>query len=152
MLPEETRSHSALIDTYFRIVATDTYERFSDIITDDCTFSLMPIGYTFKGKKDVMRFVTTAGGARRHDKESKITITNWFATGEHFCVEYEHSFIVDLLNSRMTIDGYCLVVHIVDGKFDAFREYINPSRISISVLTTYILRMLPFASRIRGRK
>jgi hypothetical protein len=38
MLPEDTNSHGHLIDTYLSIVATDTYERLSDIITDDCTF------------------------------------------------------------------------------------------------------------------
>ena len=52
----------------------------------------------------------------------------------------------------MTIDGYCIVFHMVDGKFDAIREYINPSSIVISVLTTFVLRILPFASRMRSPK
>lgn len=147
--PELIRSNDPLIDTYFGIVATDAYERFSDIITDDCSFSLMPIGHTFKGKKEVMRFVRTSGVTRRHDSRSKIVITNWFATDDHLCVEYEHYAIVKIFKLRIRIDGYCLVFHMVDGKFDAIREYINPSSIATSVLTTFVLRALPFASRLR---
>lgn len=149
ILPEQIKSDDPLIETYFGIVATDAYERFSDIITDNCTFSLMPIGRTFKGKEDVMRFVMTSGSARRHDRKSRILITNWFAAGDHLCVEYEHYAIIRPFKLRIKIDGYCLVFHIAHGKFDAIREYINPSRLAISVLTTFVLRVLPFASRLR---
>lgn len=150
--PGQIMSSNPLIDAYFGMVATDDYERFSDIITDDCTFSLMPIGHTFKGKHDIMRFVTTSGGARTHDDTSMITITNWFSNGDYLCVEYDHSAIINPFKRRITIDGYCIVFHMMDGKFDAIREYINPSSIVMSLLTTFVLRILPFASRIRSPK
>jgi hypothetical protein len=41
------------------------------------------------------------------------------------------------------IDGYCLVFHIRDGKFDAIREYINPSNLVTSLLVVLLLRLLP---------
>jgi hypothetical protein len=152
MPADQTGSHIALIDAYFDIVATDAYERFSEIITDDCTFSLMPIGHTFKGKKDVMHFVMTSGGARKHDRKSTIAISNWFTDGVYFCVEYDHSSIVRFLRRRITIDGYCMVFHMTDGKFDEIREYINPSSIAGAMLTTLVLRLLPFASRMRSAR
>lgn len=147
-----TGTNDSLVDRYFEIVRSDAYERFGDIITDDCAFTLMPIGHTFKGRKDVMAFVMSAGGARRHDRLSDVHITNWFTTGEHLCVEYEHELIIRLLRHRTRIDGYCLVFHIRDGRFDEIREYINPSGIGTGILTTYILRILPLAAWIRGRR
>ncbi|GAA2758377.1 hypothetical protein GCM10009872_37370 [Actinopolymorpha rutila] len=146
-----TESNDSLIDRYFEIVRTDAYERFGDIITDDCAFTLMPIGHTFRGRADVMGFVMSAGGARKHDDRSDVHITNWFTTGEHLCVEYEHQLIIRLLRRRTTIDGYCLVFHIRDGRFDEIREYINPSGVAMGILTTYVLRILPLAARIRAR-
>jgi len=122
--PDQIRSHNALIGAYFDVVATDEYERFADPITDECTFSLMPIGHTFRGKKNVMDFVTTAGSNRKHDNKSTITITNWFADGSHFCVEYDHSSIVPLLfNRRITIEGYCMVFHMADGQHVSFGSF-----------------------------
>ena len=98
-----------------------------------------------------MDFVTTAGSNRKHDSKSTITITNWLADGSHFCVD--HSSIVPLLFNRwITIEGYCMVFHMADGKFDEVREYINPPGIVVAMLTTCVLRLLPFASRMRGRK
>jgi hypothetical protein len=41
------------------------------------------------------------------------------------------------------IDGYCLVFHIRDGKFDVIREYINPSNLVTSLLVVLLLRLLP---------
>lgn len=147
-----TRTNDELIDEYFEIVKSDAYEHFEDIITDDCTFALMPIGHTFTGRDDVMGFVMLAGGARKHDRRSDVRITNWFTTGEYLCVEYEHELIISLLHYRTKIDGYCLVFHMRDGQFDEIREYINPSGIAMGILTTYILRILPFAAKIKARR
>lgn len=147
----QTKTNDRLINEYFEIVKSDAYDRFGDIITDDCTFALMPIGHTFKGRKDVMGFVMSAGGARKHDRRSHVRITNWFTSGEYLCVEYEHELIVRLLRYRTKIDGYCLVFHMRDGKFDEIREYINPSGIAMGIMTTYILRILPLAAKIKAR-
>lgn len=140
-----------LIDEYFEIIESDDYDRFGDIITNDCTFVLMPIGHTFKGRDEVMAFARSAGGARTHDRRSRVRITNWFRARDQLCVEYEHELIVKLLGYRIKIDGYCLVFHMRDGKFDQIREYINPSGIAMGVLTTYILRILPLVAKIKAR-
>lgn len=148
----ESKINDRLIEEYFDIVATDAYERFADIITEDCVFQFMPIGHTFKGRSAVMSFVLTSGGARKHDKKSQVTITNWFKNDEYFCVEYEHALIINALHYRTKIDGYCLVFHIRDGKFDEVREYLNPSSTVMSFMTTYILRILPYAAGIKARR
>ena len=58
--------------------------------------------------------------------------------------------IVRIFKRRIRIDGYCTVFHMTGGKFDMIREYINPSSVAISILTTYVLRILPLASWMRS--
>lgn len=147
----DTTAGDALIDNYFKIVKSDAYDRFGDLITDDCTFALMPIGHTFRGRDEVMAFVLSAGGARQHDQRSQVRITNWFRTDANLCVEYEHYAIIRVLRYRIKIDGYCMVFHIREGRFDEIREYINPSSIVIGILTTCLLRILPLAASVRTR-
>ena len=147
-----TSANEKLIHAYLEIVATDDYEDFGTLLTDDCTFSLMPIGYTFKGRQDIMAFVETAGDRRTHDEQSKVVIRNWFTDGPYLCVEYDHTALVKALHFRMKVDGYCWVFHIRDGKFDTIREYINPSRLSISFFTVFVLRLLPLIARLKARR
>lgn len=138
-----------LIERYLVIVADDNYERFGELLTDDCTFTLMPTGHTFSGRDDVMGFVMAAGTRRKHDSQSKVNITNWFTNNEYLVVEYEHGALVK--GVRLKVDGYCLVFHIRDGCFDSIREYINPSTAAISILTTLVSRALPLLTRWRAK-
>ena len=71
---------------------------------------------------------------------------DWFTNGDHVCVEYTHKAIVPGLRLRLTIDGYCLIFHVRDGRFDTIREYINPPNTAAG-LTMYVL--LPYMSRRR---
>jgi ketosteroid isomerase-like protein len=139
-----------LVNKYLQMVAADDYEHFDEVITDDCVFDLKFIGHAFRGRNDVMDFVRTAGGSRTHDNQSTITFTNLMISGDYACVEYEHEFIVKALRIRRKIDGYCLVFHMRDGRFDEIREYINPSSALMSLLVIYGLRLLPLLSRLRG--
>ncbi len=141
-----------LIQTYLEIVATDNYEGFTSLLTDDCIFSLMPIGYTVRGRQEIANFVEMAGNSRRHDAQAQVRISNWFTDGQQLCVEYDHTAIVKALQIRMKIDGYCWVFRIRDGKFDAIREYINPSHLSMSLLTIILLRFLPLLIGWRIRR
>jgi ketosteroid isomerase-like protein len=147
-----TPANAALIQAYLDIVATDDYQRFDALLTADCTFSLMPIGYTFRGLQDVMAFVNFAGNRRRHDDRSHVVFTNQFTDGEQLCVEYEHSVIISGLGVRSKIDGYCLVFHFREGRFDAIREYINPSRLPWVFFTVIILRLYPLMARANVRR
>jgi hypothetical protein len=50
------------------------------------------------------------------------------------------------------IDGYCLVFHMRDGKFDVIRENINPSNVVTGLLLALLPRLLPLAVQRRHRK
>jgi ketosteroid isomerase-like protein len=140
---------AALIERYLAIVENDGYERFGELLTDDCTFTLMPIGRTWSGREEVMSAVMAAGSSRTHDSQSKVNITNWFTNNEYLVVEYEHGALVG--GVRLKIDGYCWVFHIRDGQFDSMREYINPSSVAMSMLISPALRVLPLLARWRRR-
>jgi ketosteroid isomerase-like protein len=138
-----------LIQQYLAIVANDDYERFGELLTDDCSFTLMPIGHTWRGCDNVMSAVMAAGRRRTHDSQSKVNITNWFTNNEYLVVEYEHAALVG--GVRVSIDGYCWVFHIRDGRFDSMREYINPSNAGTSILLSLVLRAYPLLARWRVR-
>ena len=146
-----SQANEALIQAYLQIVATDDYQDFGSLLTDDCTFSLMPIGHTFRVRQEVMAFAETAGNRRRHDDQSKVVISQWFTDGDSLCVEYEHGFILKALHLRSKVDGYCLVFHMREGKFDAMREYINPSRLPWVFYTVIVLRLFPLIVRRKVR-
>jgi len=139
-----------LIERYLAIVENDDYEQFGELLTDDCTFTLMPIGRTWNGRDDVMSVVLAAGSSRTHDSQSKVNITNWFTDNEYLVVEYEHGAVVS--GVRLKIDGYCWVFHIRGGRFDSIREYINPSNAATSILMSLVLRGLPLLARWKARK
>ena len=145
-----SESTQELIAEYLKIVATDDYINFDKLLTPDCKFSLMPAGHTWQGRTQVMAFVTSAGGSRRHDAHSKVTITNWFTDGEQLLVEYRHSALVG--PCRFNVDGYCWVFHIRDGRFDVIREYINPKKFWLSILVTSALRMFPLLLRVNRNR
>ena len=44
-MPETDGAVTRLIERYLAIVTDDDYERFGELLTDDCTFTLMPIGH-----------------------------------------------------------------------------------------------------------
>jgi len=142
-------ANEQLIEAYFRMVKEDDYAGVGSIVTDDATWTIMPIGYTWTGRRAIESMAVAAGRSRRHDQRSHIEIKNWFTDGEHVCVEYKHKLIVRGLGLRLTADGYCLVFHVRDGRFDAIREYINPPHIAAGLILYALLPLLPYLSRRR---
>ena len=138
-----------LIQAYFRMVVEDDYAGVGAILTDDATWTIMPIGYTWTGRRAIESMAVAAGRRRLHDARSHIDIKNWFTDGEHLCVEYTHKAIVRGLGLRLTADGYCLVFHMRDGRFDTIREYISPSNIAAGLMMYLLLPLLPYMSRRR---
>jgi ketosteroid isomerase-like protein len=138
-----------LVQAYFRMVEQDDYAGVGSILTDDATWTIMPIGYTWTGRRAIESMAVAAGRSRRHDERSHIEIKNWFTAGEHLCVEYTHKAIVPRPRLRLTVDGYCLVFHMRDGRFDAIREYINPPNILVGLMMYVLLPLLPYMSRRR---
>jgi ketosteroid isomerase-like protein len=137
-----------LIKAYFRMVEEDDYAAVGSILTDDATWTIVPIGYTWSGRHAIESMALAAGRRRRHDERSHVEIKNWFTNGEHLCVEYKHKLIVGGLRLRLTVDGYCLVLHMRDGRFDAIREYINPP-MAAGLIMYVLLPVLPRLSRRR---
>ena len=142
-------ANEQLIEAYFRIVEQDDYAGVGAILTDDATWTIMPIGHTWTGRRAIESMAMAAGRSRRHDARSHIEIKNRFTDGENLCVEYTHKAIVPRLGLRLTADGYCLVFHMRDGRFDAIREYINPPNIIVGLAMYVLLPLLPYLSSRR---
>ena len=138
-----------LIQAYFHMVEEDDYAGVGSILTEDATWTIVPIGYTWTGRRAVESMAMAAGRSRRHDERSHVEITNWFTDGEQLCVEYRHKVIIGGLGLRVAIDGYCLIFHIRDGRFDAIREYISPSNKAVGLLLYVLLPLLPYLSSKR---
>ena len=138
-----------LIQAYFRMVEEDDYAGVGSVLTEDATWTVVPIGYTWTGRRAVESMAAAAGRTRRHDERSHVEITNWFTDGEQLCVEYKHKLILGRLGLRVTIDGYCFIFHMRDGRFDAIREYINPPNFAVGLLMYSLLPLLPYLSRKR---
>ncbi|MFD0366067.1 nuclear transport factor 2 family protein [Nocardia sp. GCM10030253] len=134
-----------LIERYLEVVANHDYERFGELLTDDCEFTLVPIGHTWRGRADVVGALTVSGNTNSHNGRSMVQITNWFTNDEYVVVEYERGAIVG--GVRLNIDGYCWIAHIRDGRFDSIREYINPSNPGIAILLSFVLRGYPRLTR-----
>src|SRR5574337_930100 len=128
MRPMPPTDNEQLIQAYFRMVEDDDYAAIGSILTDDATWTIVPIGHTWVGRRAIESMAVAAGNTRRHDERSHIEIKNWFAAGDHLCVEYKHKLVFGGVGLRLTVDGYCLVFHMRAGRFDAIREYINPPK------------------------
>lgn len=138
-----------LIQTYFRMIEEDDFAGIGSILTEDATWTIVPIGYTWTGRDAVESMAVAAGRTRRHDDRTQVEITNWFTDGEQLCVEYKHKLILQRLRLRVTIDGYCFIFHMRDGRFNAIREYINPTNKAVGLLIYLLLPILPYLSRKR---
>jgi len=142
-------ANEQLIQAYFRMVEEDDYAAVGSILADDATWTIVPIGYTWSGRRAIESMAIAAGRRRRHDERSHVEIKDWFTDGEQLCVEYKHKLIVGGLGLRLTVDGYCFVFHMRDGRFDAIREYINPPNIAGGLMMYALLPLLPRLSRRR---
>jgi ketosteroid isomerase-like protein len=115
MCPMPPTDNEQLIQAYFRMVAEDDYAGVGAILTDDATWTIVPIGCTWTGRRAIESMAVAAGRRRLHDERSHVEIKNWFTGGEHLCVEYKHKLIVRGLGLRLTAGGYCFVLHMRDA-------------------------------------
>jgi len=141
-----------LIKEYLDIAENDSEngERVSNIISDDCVWTLMPPGIAIVGGDSVKKFCRFAMGSRKHkDKENvKAVIDNWFADEDSFCVEYYHAAIITVFKITV-IENVCLVCKMRDGKFCIVNEYVDTSR---SMLIWLGLKIMPLIARAKGIK
>jgi ketosteroid isomerase-like protein len=124
--------------------APEDLERFARLLSDDCIWHIVPPGISFNGKAQVLSFTSMAMGSRQHNADYKIEVRNWFADGDHFCVEYVHGAIITPFHLKV-MENVCLVCHMRDGKFDSIHEYVDTK----SVLIGLGLRLLPLIVRVR---
>ena len=115
-----------LISDYLDIAENEpeNFDRFTSLLSDGCTWALMPPGILLNGLENVKMFVRMAMKSRKHDERTNVKIHNWFADNEKFCVEYYHAAFVAGMRVKENI---CLVCHMTDGKFDKVNEYIDTS-------------------------
>ena len=145
-------ANKRLIYEYLDIAENDSEngERFADILSDDCVWTLTPPGIAIIGGESVRKFCDFAMGSRKHknNENVKAIINNWFADGDKYCVEYYHAAIITVFKFTV-IENVCLVCKMRDGKFCAVNEYVDTSR---SKLIWFGLKILPFIARIKGIK
>jgi ketosteroid isomerase-like protein len=139
-----------LIKEYLDIAENDSEngERFANILSDDCVWTLMPPGIAIMGGESVNRFCSFAMGSRKHKGNVKAKINNWFADEDKFCVEYYHAAIISIFKITV-IENVCLVCKMRNGKFCVVNEYVDTSG---SKLIWFGLKIMPLIARIKGIK
>jgi ketosteroid isomerase-like protein len=146
-----SQANVALIQEYLRIATvTDDMDRFSQLLTEDCVWVMMPTGHAFRGFEQVSALAKTAGGTRTHDEAHRVTILNWFAQGDDFCVEYQHGAVIKRLGVSGAIN-ICLVCHMREGKFERVHEYVHAHGLLFKLVMWIGLRFLPLMVKARAR-
>jgi len=120
-----SKANEALIQAYLEIVASDDYKDLALCSPMTVPFRSCRSGTSLRAVRKSWPLLKQPGTAETHDEQSKSRHQELFTDGDFLCVEYEHALIINALHVRTKIDGYCLVFHFRDGKFDAVREYIN---------------------------
>ena len=141
-----------LINEYLDIAENDSEnaERFANLLSDDCVWTLMPPGISIVGGESVKKFCSFAMGSRKHKDNSnvKAIIDNWFTDGDKFVVEYYHAAMITLFKITV-IENVCLVCKMRSGKFYVVNEYVDTSR---SKMIWFGLKIMPLIARIKGIK
>jgi len=137
-----------LIREYLDIAENDSknIERFASLLSDECTWALMPPGIIIEGGDSVKKFCGYAMGARKHKGKIKAKINNWFADEDKLCVEYFHAAIITIFQITV-IENVCLVCKMKNGQFTAINEYIDTSG---SKLIWIGLKIMPLIARLKG--
>ncbi len=145
-------ANEALVKELLDLMVNDSenLERVMKWLTDDCVWVMEPGGTEYHGAAQIKGFVEIAMSTRTHDTgQHRIEILNWFATGEHICIEYTHgllstgAFTGGLKGKIKTgVLRYCLTYHLRDGKIDRVHEYINASAWWLNCLVLIVLAYL----------
>jgi hypothetical protein len=82
-----TSANEQLIHAYLEIVKTDDHENFGTLLTDDCNFSPMPSGHTFRDRQPLTALNELCYGLRpetpptRRQVESTAEVTPQHVAG-----------------------------------------------------------------------
>jgi ketosteroid isomerase-like protein len=142
-------ANEALIQEFIGAMRADDKAHVLRLISDDCTWLVVPWGYTASGYEEVAAFLGVAQTTRTHEtaKGQHIEINGWFTDGEHLCMEITNIASLSWLKSVKAAQRICLVLHMKNGRFDRVHEYFKaPFPISL------IIRLVPLVARMRLRR
>jgi len=137
--------NDGLINEFVDAMAADDKVRVLKLISDHCTWLVVPWGYTAKGREEVEAFLGVAETTRTHkDQGQKIEINRWFTDDEYLCVEITNVASLSFLPNVKASQPICLVLHMSGGKFDSVHEYFSaPFPLNL------LIRLVPLITRIR---
>jgi len=121
-----------------KIYLGDDLDGFMQLVDKDAVWTFMATGETFRGIEQIRKASEKAMAGRIHTKDLHMELTNLFSGEEQVCIEYLHRGIMP---ERSTITGspaagtefavpICITMHIKDGKFDRFNEYLDLATLS----------------------
>jgi ketosteroid isomerase-like protein len=145
-----SKENEYLIKEYLDIAenASEDYDRFINILSEDCVWNIMPPGISIIGLDSVKKIVSFAMKSRKHNDKVKVKIKNWFTDGEKLCVEYFHAAFITIFKIKV-IENVCFVFEMKNGKFTKLNEYVDTSG---SKLIGFGLKMLLIIAKIKGAK
>ena len=117
---------------------SDNLDGFMQLADKDAVWTFMATGEQFKGVAQIRKAAERAMAGRIHTKSLHMEVTNLFCGEEQMCIEYLHRAIMP---EHSTIAGsppagteiampICITIHVKDGKFDRFNEYLNLATLS----------------------
>src|SRR5215831_11163557 len=139
-------ANEVLIQEFIDAMRADDKAHVLRLISDNCTWLVVPWGYTARGYEEVAAFLGVAQTTRTHETATgqHIEINGWFTDGEHLCVEITNIASFSWLKSVKAAQRICLVLHMRNGTVDRVHEYFKaPFPISL------IIRLVPLVARMR---
>jgi pentatricopeptide repeat protein len=119
------------------------------LLDEECEWTLMPTGETFRGTEVVKRFAQVAVASRDHTRDDHMVFTDSLAGEERFCVEYTHRGIYTEQGSSIVKQSsagaltpqegtlfevkICIVCHVKEGKIDRAHEYFDLMQVTSPV-------------------
>jgi ketosteroid isomerase-like protein len=137
----------AIRDKFIRVMLADDLgadtqiDAWMALLDENCEWTLMATGETFRGTEVVKRFAHVAVASRDHTKDDHMVFTNSLAGEEGFCVEYTHRGVYTQQGSSIVKQSssgvltpqegtlfevkICIVCHVKEGKIDRAHEYFD---------------------------
>jgi ketosteroid isomerase-like protein len=135
---EPNAATESFAQKFKKIYLGDDLDGFMQLVDKDAVWTFMATGETFRGIEQIRKASEKAMAGRIHTKDLHMELTNLFSGEEQVCIEYLHRGIMP---DRSTITGspaagtefavpICITMHIKDGKFDRFNEYLDLATLS----------------------
>ncbi|MGD0478594.1 MAG: nuclear transport factor 2 family protein [Terracidiphilus sp.] len=135
---EPNSATESFAQKFKKIYLGDDLDGFMQLVDDDAVWTFMATGEQFRGIEQIQKAAEKAMAGRIHTKDLHMELTNMFSGQEQVCIEYLHRCVMP---EHGTITGspaagteiavpICITMHIKDGKFDRFNEYLDLATVS----------------------